>query len=71
MYTDNSILASPSEKEIDKIMEDRRAIGLDFTDKGDVSDFLGVKIEKRIEPDGHPTIHLTQPHLMDSILRDH
>ena len=47
-YTDNSILASPSEKEIDKIMEDMRAIGLDITDEGDVSDFLGVKIEKKI-----------------------
>ena len=33
-------------------MEDMRAIGLDITDKGNVSDFLGVKIEKKIGPDG-------------------
>jgi len=70
LYTDNSILASPSEKEIDKIMEDMRVIGLDITDKGDVSDFLGVKIEKKIGPNGQPTIHLTQPHLIDSILKE-
>jgi hypothetical protein len=70
LYTDDSILASPSEKEIDKIMEDMRAIGLDITDKGDVSDFLGVNIEKKIGPDGQPTIHLTQPHLINSILKD-
>jgi len=70
LYTDDSILASPSEKEIDKIMEDMRVIGLDITDKGDVSDFLGVKIEKKIGPNGQPTIHLTQPHLIDSILKE-
>ena len=52
LYTDNSILASSSEKEIDKIMEDMRAIGLDITDKGNVLDFLGAKIEKKIVPDG-------------------
>jgi hypothetical protein len=52
LYTDDSILASPSEKDIDKIMEDMRAIGLDITDKGNVLDFLGAKIEKKIVPDG-------------------
>jgi len=70
LYTDNSILASSSEKEIDKIMEDMRAIGLDITDKGNVLDFLGVKIEKKIGSDRQPTIHLTQPHLINSILKD-
>jgi hypothetical protein len=70
LYTDNSILASPSEKEINKIMEDMQAIGLGITDEGDVNNFLGVKIEKKVSPDGQPTIHLTQPHLIDSTLKD-
>ena len=39
-------------------------------DEGDVSDFLGVKIERKIGPDGQTTIHLTQPHLINSILKD-
>jgi len=70
LYTDNSILASPSEKEINKIMEDMQAIGLGITDEGDVKNFPGVKIEKKVSPDGQPTIHLTQPHLINSTLKD-
>jgi hypothetical protein len=38
--------------------------GLELTVEGDVSDFLGVKIDRK--PNGE--IHLTQPHLIDSIL---
>jgi len=40
--------------------------GLDFTVEGDVSDFLGVNIKRH--PDG--TVHLTQPHFIDSILEE-
>ncbi len=66
LYTDDSILAGPDEKEIDKIILDLQAAKLDITDEGDLEDFLGVQIE-RME-DG--TIHLTQPHLIDQILKD-
>lgn len=34
--------------------------------KGDLQDFLGINIEKK--EDG--TIHLTQPHLIDQIIKD-
>jgi len=44
-------------------MQDMQSVGLDM-------DFLGVKIEKKVGPDGQPTILLTQPHLIDSILMD-
>ena len=39
---------------------------LKLTVKGHISDFLGIQIERK--PDG--TIHLTQPHLIDQILKD-
>ena len=66
MYTDNSILAGPSEKEIYQIIKDLRKARLDLTIEGDLQYFLGVNIEKK--KDG--TIHLTQPHLIDQILND-
>jgi hypothetical protein len=66
LYTDDSILAGPDPQELDKNIEEMRAASLDITVEGTLSDFLGVKITK--EPDG--TYHLTQPHLIDSILKD-
>ena len=67
LHTDNSILASPDNEEIEQIMQDMKGMmGLEITDERDVSDFLGVKIDKR--PDG--TIHMSQPQLIDSILKD-
>jgi hypothetical protein len=66
LYTDNSILAGPDEREINKIIKEMRQVKLDITVKGDLQDFLGVNIERKA--DG--TIHLTQPHLIDQILKD-
>ena len=66
LYTDDSILAGPSEKEIDQIIKDLRKAKLDLTIEGDLQDFLGVNIEKK--KDG--TTHLTQPHLIAQILKD-
>jgi Reverse transcriptase (RNA-dependent DNA polymerase) len=66
LYTDDSILAGPDEAELDQIVEDMKRVGLKLSVDGDVSDFLGVKINH--EPDG--TIHLTQPQIIDSILKD-
>ena len=66
LYTDDSILAGPCKKEIDQIVKDLRKAKLNVTDEGDIQDFLGVNIDKR--KDG--TIHLSQPHLVDQILKD-
>lgn len=66
LYTDDSILAGPDLKEIDRAIEDIKAAQLNITIEGDVQDFLGVNIDRR--PDG--TIHMTQPHLIDQILAD-
>jgi hypothetical protein len=66
LYTDDSILAGPDEAEIDQIIKEMRQAKLDITVEGDLQDFLGVNIERL--PDG--TIQLTQPHLIDQILKD-
>ena len=66
LYTDDSILTGPDPKELEKIIEKMTRVGLRVTVEGNLSDFLGVKIDK--ENDG--TIHMTQPHLIDQILSD-
>ena len=67
LYTDDSILAGPGKSKLDRIIEDMKRVGLKLTVEGDISDFLGVQIERK--PDGTP-IHLTQPHLIGQILED-
>ena len=66
LYTDDSILAGPSKPEIDKIIKEMRTHKLNITDEGDITDFLGVNIENR----GDGTVKLSQPHLVDQILKD-
>jgi hypothetical protein len=66
LYTDDSILAGPDESELSQIVMDMKKAGLKLTVEGDISDFLGVQIERK--SDG--TIHMTQPHLIDQILED-
>jgi len=66
LYTDDSILTGPDPKELDSIIKKMKQVGLDITVEGDISDFLGVNIQKKA--DG--TVHLTQPQLIDSILKE-
>ncbi|KAI2499306.1 hypothetical protein MHU86_15150 [Fragilaria crotonensis] len=67
LYTDDSLLAGPDKKEIDKIIDElQKKAKLSITVEGDLADFLGVSIDRRT--DG--TIHLSQPHLIDQILED-
>jgi hypothetical protein len=66
LYTDDSILAGPDRKEIARTVKRMEAAGLDITIEGDLTDFLGVNIDRH--DDG--TIHLTQPHLIHQILKD-
>lgn len=39
---------------------------LDLTVDGDLADFLGINIDRK---DDHGMIHLTQPHLIESIIK--
>ena len=67
LYTDDSILAGPDEKELDKIVKQIADAGLDVTEaEGGLEDFLGVNIEQVDQG----TYHLSQPQLIDQILKD-
>jgi len=63
---DNSILTGLDLKELGKIIEDMKWVGLELTIKGDISDFLGINIQCHKKG----MVHLTQPHLIDSILEE-
>jgi len=66
LYIDDSILTGPDLQELDKIIEDMKRVGLDLTVKGDILDFLSVNIQHHKDS----TVHLTQPHLINSILEE-
>jgi hypothetical protein len=65
VYTDDTILVGPDEKEIEMIV---KTLSKNFKveDQGDLSNYLGVNIERR--KDGK--IEMTQPTLTLSILKD-
>jgi hypothetical protein len=65
VYTDDTILLGPNKEEIDNIVE-RLAKTFKIEDQGNLSDYLGIKIEKK--EDG--TLVWTQPTLIHSILKD-
>ena len=66
LYTDDSILAGPDKAELLDIIQQMKDANLDLTVEGDLSDFLGVNIDK--QSDG--TLLLTQSRLIESILAD-
>ena len=65
LYTDDSVLFGPTQKEIDNCIQDIQAAGLKITLEGDIKDFLGVNIEQK--SDGTTTF--SQPHLIDKVLK--
>ena len=70
-YVDDCIIISPNNDDIDDIIKLMKVPckgtrAFDVTDEGQLSDYLGVKIERK--DDG--TICLTQPHLIDQIISD-
>jgi len=66
LYTGDSILTRPDLKELDRIIQEMKWVGLELTVEGDISDFLGVNIQRHDDM----KVHLTQPHLIDSILEE-
>jgi hypothetical protein len=65
LYTDDSILAGPDRKEIDRTVKLMQT-ELDITIEGTLDDFLGVNIDRRKDR----SIKLSQPNLTERILRD-
>ena len=66
LYTDDRILAGPSEQRIQATIKKMQEVGLQLIIEVDLEDFLGVNINRT----SRGAIHLTQPHLIDSILQD-
>ena len=68
VYIDDCIIFGPDGRAIDAVVADLHACSRRFTvdDQGDIGDFLGIQIQKL--SDG--TIRLTQPQLIDSIIKD-
>ena len=65
LYTDDAILAGPDKEEFAQVIKDLKGANLDFTDEGNIEDFLGINIQRKDEE-----IHLTQPHLIEQIIKD-
>ena len=65
VYTDDTILLEPDQKELDQIYK-MLQMAFNIQDEGNLCDYLGIHITRR--DDG--TLLLTQPHLIDSILAD-
>jgi hypothetical protein len=65
VHVDDGIIAGPSENDIKQVISDLQAT-FDISNKGDLTDYLGVNIETR--EDG--TFKLLQPHLIDQIIED-
>lgn len=66
LYTDDSILAGPDKAEIERTVQQMKEANLNITIEGDLTDFLGVNIDRK--EDG--TIHLTQPKLIEQVISD-
>ena len=68
VYIDDCILISPNKDEVDKVIDELKRAKANFTvdDLGDVDDYMGAKVEPR--PNGK--LKLSQPQLIESILKD-
>ena len=68
VYIDDCIVFGPTAGAIDQVVKDLRSSPQQFTvdDQGDMGDFLGIQIKK--QDDG--SVHLSQPQLIDSIIKD-
>ena len=65
LYTNDSILAGPDQNEINEIIKVIKKENIDITVEGDLQDFLGFIIERNSDC----AIKLSQPHLIDRILK--
>ena len=66
LYIDDSILGAPTRQELEEAIKAIKDAKLQITLEGDLTDFLGVKIEWK----STDKIIFTQPHLIDDILND-
>ena len=65
IYVDDTIIAGPTLDRVNHVISVLSSL-FNVEDQGDISDYLGVRVKQL--PDG--SFSLTQPHLIDSILKD-
>jgi Reverse transcriptase (RNA-dependent DNA polymerase) len=66
LYTDDSILAAPTDEELEEVIRDMKSTGLDLTVEGVLEDFLGVHTDTK--EDG--TYELLQSRLIESVISE-
>ena len=68
VYINGCIVFGPNTRAIDQVVMDLHSCSQQFTvnNQGDVGDFLGIQIQKQ----AGGSIHLLQPQLIDSIIKD-
>ena len=68
VYIDDCIVFGLDNQAIDQVVTDLRSCSQEFTvyDQGDIGDFLGIQIQRQADS----SIHLLQPQLIDSIIKD-
>ncbi|MFN7263289.1 MAG: reverse transcriptase domain-containing protein, partial [Cyanobacteriota bacterium] len=67
LYTDDSILAGPDKRKIEETVA-RMKTRFEMTEEGDLSDFLGINIERISSHEGDGFV-LSQPHLIDQVIQ--
>lgn len=65
LYTDDSIIAGPCEKEIRSVIQQIKDANLDITEEGDIQDFIGVNITRK----ANDVIEFKQPVLIEKIIK--
>jgi hypothetical protein len=65
VYVDDTIVLGPLEDEVQRVVAMLRQ-QFNIGEEGDICEYLGIKVTKRKDN----TITLTQPHLIESILKD-
>ena len=66
LYIDDSILGAPTHHKLDEAITATKDAKLQITLEGDLTDFLGLKIQRKNPNE----IIFTQPHLIDDVLND-
>ena len=66
LFTDDSVLAGSDPEELEAIVHEMQEMHLNLTVEGDISDFLGVQIDRI----NHNTFKLSQPHLIKNAIKE-
>ncbi|KAI2507330.1 hypothetical protein MHU86_7050 [Fragilaria crotonensis] len=56
----------PDDQELEDIIQEMKSVGLNLTVEGDISDFLGVQIDRV----NATTFNLSQPHLINDVIKE-